>query len=143
MSRQDVLSIEIRCAGQPHLGNRLLRKLRLMILVAAITPAVLTAGAASAKPPNGSGEPDFGPDVMIFDPGMPTSQIQAAVDLLTLSLDGTSVIDHVVNNAGASTGTGGVPTNLIDYPKPGDRHPDQSRIGASGSTTPARYVVRA
>jgi hypothetical protein len=34
------------------------------------------AGAARAA----SSEPDFGPNVLIFDPSMPTSQIQAAVD---------------------------------------------------------------
>ena len=36
------------------------------------TAPFLSASAAS--------QPDFGPNVMIFDPSMPTSQIQAAVD---------------------------------------------------------------
>src|SRR5947208_1169690 len=36
------------------------------------------AGAATAAPP----EPDFGPNVKIFDPSMPTSQIKAAVDTI-------------------------------------------------------------
>ena len=43
----------------------------------------LNAGAAVAKPPSGSGQPDFGPNVTIFDPSMPTSQIQATVDAIS------------------------------------------------------------
>jgi hypothetical protein len=38
------------------------------------SPASAAGGAASAA------QPDFGPNVLIFDPSMPTSQIQAAVD---------------------------------------------------------------
>ena len=38
------------------------------------------AAGASAKPPGGPAQPDFGANVLIFDPSMPTSQIQAAVD---------------------------------------------------------------
>jgi hypothetical protein len=44
--------------------------------VALIATTVTTAGTAFGAP---SG-PDFGPNVEIFDPSMPTSQIQAAVD---------------------------------------------------------------
>jgi len=36
------------------------------------------AGAATAAPP----EPDFGPNVKIFDPSMSTSQIKASVDAI-------------------------------------------------------------
>jgi hypothetical protein len=54
------------------------------VLVA--TAAALTVlglvPVASAKPPAGSGQPDFGPNVVIFDPSMPTSQIQARVDAI-------------------------------------------------------------
>ncbi|HEY5186695.1 MAG TPA: glycosyl hydrolase family 28-related protein, partial [Actinomycetes bacterium] len=39
-------------------------------------------GVASASPPQGSGQPDFGPNVLVFDPSMPTSQIQTAVDAI-------------------------------------------------------------
>ena len=57
---------------------------RLLILAAAVTTTVLMVGvgAAAVKPPAGSGQPDFGPNVMILDPSMPTSQIQAAVDAI-------------------------------------------------------------
>jgi hypothetical protein len=45
-----------------------------------LTPSIATAAPlASAE---GRGEPDFGPSVLIFDPSMPTSQIQAAVDTI-------------------------------------------------------------
>jgi hypothetical protein len=49
--------------------------------VAALLVALTNSATASAKPP-GSGQPDFGPNVMIFDPSMPTSQIQATVDAI-------------------------------------------------------------
>ena len=52
-------------------------------LVAAVPVGAETA-AVSAAPVNvarGS-SPDFGPNVMVFDPSMPTSQIQAAVDAI-------------------------------------------------------------
>jgi hypothetical protein len=56
-----------------------------LVLAAAAAVAVVTvlgvASAASAAPP-GSGQPDFGPNVVIFDPSMPTSQIQARVDAI-------------------------------------------------------------
>ncbi len=47
----------------------------------AVLAALLTVGvgAASAAPPQ-SGPPDFGPNVIVFDPSMSTSQIQKTVD---------------------------------------------------------------
>ena len=42
-----------------------------------LVPRVLLADPAA-----GSGQPDFGPNVIIFDPSMPTSQIQATVDAI-------------------------------------------------------------
>jgi hypothetical protein len=36
---------------------------------------------ASAAPPD-SGQPDFGPNVIVFDPSMPQSQVQATVDAI-------------------------------------------------------------
>ncbi len=45
------------------------------LMVVAVTGLATPAAAASA-----SGQPDFGANVMIFDPSMPQSQIQAAVD---------------------------------------------------------------
>lgn len=45
-----------------------------LVLLAAST---LAAGAAQAR---GSSAPDFGPNVIVFDPGMPVSEIKAKVD---------------------------------------------------------------
>jgi Pectate lyase superfamily protein len=55
---------------------------RLLILAAAVASVfVLGIGtAAAAKPP--AGQPDLGPNVIVFDPSMPTSQIQATVDAI-------------------------------------------------------------
>ncbi|HEY5249817.1 MAG TPA: adenylyl cyclase, partial [Dermatophilaceae bacterium] len=52
----------------------------LSITGASVGAAAPTAAAPSATPPQSTGQPDFGPNVKIFDPSMPTSQIQAAVD---------------------------------------------------------------
>src|SRR5437899_2591160 len=41
---------------------------------------LLFSGAASAAGRAASSGPDFGSNVLVFDPSMPTSQIQAAVD---------------------------------------------------------------
>jgi hypothetical protein len=54
--------------------------MRLLIVPAAIISLlVLGVGSAAAAKPS-SGPPDFGPNVLIFDPSMSTSQIQAKVD---------------------------------------------------------------
>ena len=70
------------------------RRRRLRSLVAAVTVTGLVVGlsltgtsAAFASPQArpaapSSAEPDFGPNVRIFDPSMPTSQIQAEVDAI-------------------------------------------------------------
>ncbi len=53
---------------------------RLAILAAAVASLfVFGAGSAGAAPPQ-RGAPDFGPNVIVFDPSMPQSQIQATVD---------------------------------------------------------------
>ena len=51
-------------------------------LLAVLMVALTVSATALAAPPQGSGQPDFGPSVMIFDPSMPTSQIQAKVDAI-------------------------------------------------------------
>ena len=51
-----------------------------MLLLAALMIALTLTTSALAAPP--SGEPDFGPNVIIFDPSMPTSEIQAAADAI-------------------------------------------------------------
>ena len=48
-----------------------------LLVVLLLTLSISIPVSAKTK---GSGQPDFGPNVMIFDPSMPTSQIQAAVN---------------------------------------------------------------
>ncbi len=64
----------------PRRGGRT-RRLATLATVGAATLglAALTAVGPVAAAPTSS-QPDLGPNVMIFDPSMPTSQIQAAVD---------------------------------------------------------------
>ena len=52
-----------------------------LLLVALMLSATNAASAASTAHP-APGQPDFGPNVIIFDPGMPVSDIQAAVDAI-------------------------------------------------------------
>ena len=54
------------------------------IAAVAIIALLALAPSAAAAGPNGkpSAPPDFGPNVLIFDPSMPQSQIQAAVDAI-------------------------------------------------------------
>ena len=47
-----------------------------------VTISTATTVAAPLTPLAAPGQPDFGPNVLIFDPGMPTSQIQASVDAI-------------------------------------------------------------
>jgi hypothetical protein len=55
---------------------------RLLVGIAAMATAasMTSAGVASAAP--SPAQPDFGPNVKIFDPSMPTSEIQATVDAI-------------------------------------------------------------
>jgi hypothetical protein len=52
------------------------------VLAGGLLAAVLPAGVAAAAPPvrPAPGTPDLGSNVIVFDPSMPTSQIQARVD---------------------------------------------------------------
>jgi hypothetical protein len=64
-------------------GRRRGRLGRRLLIVAAAVAAFPLAGlgaAAAAKPP--AAPPDFGPNVKILDPSMPTSQIQSTVDAI-------------------------------------------------------------
>jgi hypothetical protein len=54
---------------------------RLLILSAAVALVLSGVDRAGAEPPP-VGQPDFGPNVFVFDPSMPTSQIQATVDAI-------------------------------------------------------------
>jgi hypothetical protein len=60
----------------------------MLLTVLAFVPAISAASSAAPitasplAPGSGTSQPDFGPNVMIFDPSMPTSQIQAVVDAI-------------------------------------------------------------
>src|SRR3954470_13767934 len=51
---------------------------RLVAAIAAALVALAFGGSAAAQP-----APDLGPNVIVFDPSMPTSQIQATVDAIS------------------------------------------------------------
>jgi hypothetical protein len=55
-----------------------------MLLAVGVAIAVFAGvgAAASGKTHVGLGQPNFGPNVVVFDPSMPTSQIQATVDAI-------------------------------------------------------------
>jgi hypothetical protein len=58
------------------------RRRHLLIVFTAVAAALVGyAGTASAKPLAGT-QPDFGPNVVVFDPSMSTSEIQATVDAI-------------------------------------------------------------
>jgi hypothetical protein len=86
-------------------------------LAAIVAVAISTLGVAtavSADPLAVPRQPDFGPNVMIFDPSMPTSQIQAAVDAVATQ--------QVPNQFGAQRyallfkpGTYGTSTNPLNF----------------------------
>ena len=58
------------------------RAARAMAVAAAFVLAGSAAATASAAPPTSPAGPDLGPNVIVFDPSMPTSQIQATVDTI-------------------------------------------------------------
>ncbi len=86
-----------------------------LLLFAAAAASLLVLGvgqAAAAKPP--AGQPDFGPNVFVFDPSMPTSQIQATVDAIAAQ--------QVPNQFGTQRyallfkpGTYGTPQNPLNF----------------------------
>ncbi|MEH0934261.1 adenylyl cyclase [Micromonospora psammae] len=59
--------------------RRRLRRALALGLVLTTTTATLTSTSATAGPPR-HGAPDLGPNVTIFDPGMPVGEIQATLD---------------------------------------------------------------
>ena len=59
-----------------HLKSISIRFLAVLLVALTISTSV-SADAHAADPP------DFGPNVLIFDPSMPTNEIQAAVDAIT------------------------------------------------------------
>lgn len=60
-------------------------RLRLVALIVALAIGLATGvspGLAASSTQPAAGQPDFGPNVQVFDPSMPTSQIQAAADAI-------------------------------------------------------------
>jgi hypothetical protein len=56
----------------------------MIVTAASVTLSGVVGGSAAAAPqaPPGAVQPDFGPNVRIFDPSMPTSEIQATVNAI-------------------------------------------------------------
>ncbi len=74
----DSASSERSPGGRARLGRCLI-----VLAAAAATVSIVGVGrAAAAQSHSGWGQPDFGSNVVIFDPSMPTSQIQATVDAI-------------------------------------------------------------
>jgi hypothetical protein len=65
-----------------HLRTWLWRVALVTAAIAAVAPTVEVAAASPTDPHSVSDRPDFGPNAMIFDPSMSTSQIQAVVDAI-------------------------------------------------------------
>jgi hypothetical protein len=63
-------------------GGWLVRSMTLLAVGIAIAVFAGVGAAASGKTHVGSSQPSFGPNVVVFDPSMPTSQIQATVDAI-------------------------------------------------------------
>src|SRR5262249_34885539 len=81
------LRIKAKLPCQPHSPGRTLN-MRTHLCYLAILIVVVISGAPTADivvaaphhPHSGSGQPDFGPNALVFDPSMSTSQIQTAVE---------------------------------------------------------------
>ncbi len=73
-------------SGGPGARTHARRRSRIAAVAAALVTAAATAVSmstvAGAVPLHGSSQPDLGPNVLVFDPSMPTSQIQAEVQAI-------------------------------------------------------------
>lgn len=67
-----------------QLRTKLLVAVAMIVTAASATLAGVVGGSAAAAPqaPPADVQPDFGPNVRIFDPSMPTSEIQATVNAI-------------------------------------------------------------
>ena len=68
-----------------QLRTKLLVAVAMIVTAASVTFSGVVGGSAAAAAPQappGAVQPDFGPNVRIFDPSMPTSEIQATVDAI-------------------------------------------------------------
>jgi hypothetical protein len=72
-------------SGKAPIGCRFSRWLLAAVAVLVAVPVIVGTGTAAAVPARlspVSGQPGFGPNVKIFDPAMPQSEIQATVDAI-------------------------------------------------------------
>ena len=65
-----------------QLRTKLLVAVAMIVTAASATLAGVVGAAAAPQTPPTAVQPDFGPNVRIFDPSMPTSQIQATVNAI-------------------------------------------------------------
>ena len=69
-----------------QLRTKLLAAVAMIVTAASVALAGVVGGSAAAAapqaPPGAAVQPDFGPNVRIFDPSMPTSEIQATVNAI-------------------------------------------------------------
>jgi hypothetical protein len=80
-TRRGLLVSRPRVSGPSTLGLQLLTALVVtMMSIAMIAPAATAAPSLPIIPSGPQGQPDFGPNVRIFDPSTPTSEIKAAFD---------------------------------------------------------------
>jgi len=87
--------------------------LRGLVTVVAAVAFLVVVGTIAAAPPQG-GPPDLGPNVIVFDPSMPTSQIQAKVDQIAAQ----QVDDEFSTQRYAllfEPGTYGTPAQPLDF----------------------------
>jgi hypothetical protein len=88
--------------------------MRLLVVPATIISLLVLGVGSAAAAKTSSGPPDFGPNVIVFDPSMPTSQIQATVDAIAAQ--------QVPNQFGTQRyallfkpGTYGTPQNPLNF----------------------------
>ena len=65
-----------------QLRSKLLVAVAMIVTAASATLAGVVGAAAAPQAPPAAVQPDFGPNVRIFDPSMPTSEIQATVNAI-------------------------------------------------------------
>ena len=65
-----------------QLRTKLLVAVAMIVTAASATLAGVVGAAAAPQAPPAAVQPDFGPNVRIFDPSMPTSEIQATVNAI-------------------------------------------------------------
>jgi hypothetical protein len=77
-----------------HPRVSVLRRRPFAALAGLVAGVVLAGGAAAPASAHGSSEPDFGPNVFVYDPSTPVEQIQAQLDDLAEQQDGDEMGPH-------------------------------------------------